>query len=164
MNCESCGRPDAVVQYTEIKSNETTSVHLCQECAAERGIDAAPVPPSFALSSLVAQIGQESSTEGIELEGSCPFCGLTLADFRESGRFGCSHCYEAFEKGMRSLLRRIHGSTQHTGKVYLPADPTRSERERRAHDLRRKLDRAIETEDFERAARIRDQLRAMERA
>ena len=163
MKCESCGKTEAVVQYTEIKSNEMSSVHLCQECAAEKGIEATPVPPSFALANLVAQIGQEPTTEGIELEGSCPFCGLSLADFRETGRFGCPHCYEAFETGVRSLLRRIHGSTQHTGKVYLPADPTRSERQRRVTDLRKKLERAVQTEDFERAARIRDELRALER-
>lgn len=164
MKCEVCGKTDAVVQYTEIKADETSSVHLCQSCAAERGIDASPIPPNFALSNLVAQIGQEPSTEGVELEGSCPFCGLTLGDFRDNGRFGCPHCYEAFESGVRSLLRRIHGSTQHTGKVYLPTDPTRSERQRRASDLRKKLERAVQTENFERAARIRDELRALERA
>ncbi len=162
MKCEHCGNSDAVVQYTEIKSNEMSTVHLCRECAAEKGIEANPVPSSFALSNLVAQIGQEASTEGLEIEGSCPFCSVSLSDFRDAGRFGCPHCYEAFEKGIRSLLRRIHGSTQHTGKVYLPADPTRSERQRRVHALRKKLDRAVASENFERAAEIRDQLRALE--
>lgn len=163
MNCENCGRPEAVVEYTEIKSNEMTSVHLCQACAAEKGIDPVPDSPSFMLSSLIAQIGEKAAKEEIDLEGACSFCGLTLSDFRDAGRFGCPHCYAVFERGIRSLLRRIHGSTQHTGKVYLPADPTRTERERRVADLRRKLERAVETEDFERAAQIRDQIRALER-
>jgi protein arginine kinase activator len=60
------------------------------------------------------------------------------------------------------LLRRIHGGTQHMGKVYLPPDPTASEMEKRLEGLRRKLERAVDAEDFERAAEIRDEIRSME--
>ena len=90
------------------------------------------------------------------------FCGLSFAGFRESGRLGCPHCYATFEGHLRGLLRRIHGATQHIGKVYLPPDPSQSEREKRLEGLRRKLSRAVDSEDFERAAQLRDQIRALE--
>ena len=92
----------------------------------------------------------------------CGFCGLTFAQFRETGRLGCPHCYSSFENHLRGLLRRIHGGTQHVGKVYLPSDPTASERAKRLEGLRRRLQRAVESEDFERAAEIRDLIRALE--
>jgi protein arginine kinase activator len=95
-------------------------------------------------------------------EVSCAFCGLTFAAFRESGRLGCPHCYASFESHLRGLLRRIHGGTQHVGKVYLPSDPTASERAKRLEGLRRRLQRAVESEDFERAAEIRDLIRSLE--
>jgi protein arginine kinase activator len=94
----------------------------------------------------------------------CGFCGLAFKDFRESGRLGCPHCYSTFETPLRALLRRIHGGTQHMGKVYLPPDPSASEMEKRLETLRRKLQRAVETEDFERAARLRDEIRTLEPA
>ena len=82
----------------------------------------------------------------------------------QTGRLGCSHCYVTFEGNLRGLLRRLHGSVQHVGKVYLPPDPTRAEQQERLAGLRRKLDKAVELEDFERAAQIRDMIRTLEGA
>jgi protein arginine kinase activator len=89
---------------------------------------------------------------------------LTFRDFRESGRLGCPHCYETYASHLQRLLRRVHGSTQHVGKVYLPPDPSASDLERRLQALRRKLNRAVESEDFERAAELRDEIRSLEPA
>ena len=105
---------------------------------------------------------QPSSGPTIRDTVTCQFCGLSFADFRETGRLGCPHCYSTFEPHLRGLLRRIHGATQHIGKIYLPPDPTQSEREKRLEGLRRKLARAVDAEDFERAAELRDQIRALE--
>ena len=63
----------------------------------------------------------------------CPDCGLTFAQFSQIGRLGCSSCYGAFEEKLKPLLRRIHGSTRHSGKV-----PRRS---RSAIRFKRELDR-----------------------
>ena len=98
------------------------------------------------------------------LNRTCSFCSLSFAGFRESGRLGCPHCYTTFEFYLKNLLRRVHGGVQHVGKVYLPPDPTASERERRLEGLRRKLQYAVSTEDFERAAKLRDQIRSLEPA
>jgi len=161
MVCESCGKREAVIHLTEIKNNQMSMTHLCEQCAAAKGVETAEGPPNFPLTDFLAQMGDltERSQSG---EATCGFCGLTFAAFRETGRLGCPHCYASFEGHLRGLLRRIHGGTQHVGKVYLPSDPTASERAKRLEGLRCRLQRAVESEDFERAAEIRDLIRSLE--
>jgi protein arginine kinase activator len=162
--CQRCGKADAVVNLTTIVSDEMKTEHLCEACAAEKGLESGKVPDSFPLTDFLAQMGEEP-TAGMATSQdavNCTFCGLSFAGFRESGRLGCPHCYSTFETHLRGLLRRIHGSTQHIGKVYLPPDPSQNEREKRLEGLRRKLSRAVDSEDFERAAQLRDQIRALE--
>ncbi len=164
MKCENCGENEAVIHLTQIENNEMTTSHLCEACAAAKGLETGEEPSGFPLADFLAQMGGESSepSAGAEDDGPCPFCGLTFAGFREAGRLGCPHCYSTFEGRLRGLLRRIHGSTQHVGKVYLPPDPTASEREKRLEGLRRRLQRAVQSEDFERAAELRDEIRSLE--
>jgi len=165
MVCDNCGSGDAVVHLTQIVNNEMSTFHLCEKCAAEKGLETTPEPVNFPLTDFLAQMGEaEPSPPRAGDEPGCSFCGLTFGDFKETGRLGCPHCYTSFEGPLRGLLRRIHGGTQHMGKVYLPPDPSASEMEKRLEALRRKLQRAVDAEDFERAARIRDEIRTMEPA
>ena len=167
--CDECGSGKAVIHLTQIVDDQMKTVHLCERCAAEKGVETGGGPENFPLSDFLAQMGAEDPVEEEEVSPSvrsetCSFCHMTFSDFREAGRLGCPHCYESFEPHLRSLLRRVHGSTQHVGKVYLPPDPSESERDQRLVGLRKKLKRAVEREDFERAAEIRDQIREMEPA
>jgi protein arginine kinase activator len=164
MVCDNCGSSDAVVHLTQIVNNEMSTHRLCEKCAAEKGLEGAPEPVGFPLTDFLAQMGDVALDEADPPESGCPFCGLTFQDFRETGRLGCPQCYETFATHLRKLLRRIHGGVQHVGKVYLPPDPSASDMERRLDGLRRKLHRAVESEDFERAAELRDQIRSMEPA
>ena len=161
MVCESCGQRDAVVTLTKIVNNQMTTTHLCEQCAAAEGVETSEGTPNFPLTDFLAQMGDAPEPTGSS-EATCGFCGLSFAQFRETGRLGCPHCYATFETHLRGLLRRIHGGTQHVGKVYLPSDPTASERAKRLEGLRRRLQRAVESEDFERAAEIRDLIRSLE--
>ena len=89
----------------------------------------------------------------------------TLQDFRETGRLGCPDCYRSFEAPLRDLLRRLHGSTHHLGERYAErgAEPAAAERgSEQAADLREQLRLAVETENFELAAELRDRLRVLE--
>lgn len=162
--CESCGKPGAVVHLTQVVDNQTRTIHLCEECAAAKGIYTKVQTSNLHLADFLAKMGgDEPPASGPSQEDvTCPFCGLTTSDFKEVGRLGCPQCYPTFETYLRGLLRRIHGGTHHVGKVYLPPDPTVSEREKQLETLRRKLARAIDTEDFERAAELRDQIRILE--
>ena len=92
----------------------------------------------------------------------CPRCGLLYSAFKETGRLGCAECYAAFQFQLRPLLRRIHGDTRHKGK-----SPTRdSEGVSRSRQMQRmydELQRAVEREEFERAAELRDEIKKLER-
>lgn len=165
MKCENCGSTEAVVHLTQIVDNQMSTHHLCQRCAAEKGLQDAPDPANSQLLDLIEKVAPELPGAGfVSGDGQCSFCGLTFDDFRRTTRLGCPHCYEAFAAHLPRLLRRIHGGVRHVGKVYLPPDPTSSEMEKRLQGLRRRLERAVQSEDFERAAQIRDEIRALEPA
>ncbi|MGE0161376.1 MAG: UvrB/UvrC motif-containing protein, partial [Gemmatimonadales bacterium] len=131
---------------------------------AEKGLESTPEPAAFPLTDFLAQMGKDPAVEADPSATPCSFCGLTFKDFRETGRLGCPHCYETYGPHLQRLLRRVHGGTQHVGKVYLPPDPSASDLQRRLEALRRKLNRAVESEDFERAAELRDEIRSLEPA
>ena len=159
MLCESCGENEAIIHLTTIENNQMTTSHLCEGCAASKGIDSATESSNQPLQDFIQQVGKAG---GETATAPCPYCGMKLDEFKKLGRLGCPQCYVSFEPHLKSLLRRLHGSVQHLGKVYLPPDPSQAERAERLAGLRRKLDKAVETEDFERAAKIRDMIRTLE--
>lgn len=163
MVCDQCGERKAVIHFTEIQNNSVTTSHLCETCAAAKGLSPATGPSDFPLTDFLAKMNEGGAPSSIG-DARCPFCGTDLAEFRKVGRLGCSHCYVALERHLRTLLRRLHGGTQHVGKVYLPPDPEEADLERRLMGLRRRLARAVDIEDFERAAELRDQIRSLEGA
>lgn len=164
MRCDNCGTSEAVIHLTQIINNQMSTSHLCEACAAEKGLEPGFDAGDFPLTDFLSQVGKGSETGSESAVGACIFCGMRIEDFKKTGRLGCPHCYSTFEPYLRGLLRRLHGGTQHVGKVYLPPDPTESERQERLAGLRRKLDKAVDKEDFERAAQLRDQIRALEAA
>lgn len=161
--CDVCGEAEGVFHLTQVENDEMRTQHLCPRCAEEKGMNVSVGPPSTPLHDFLAHMGDEPKVAESVPEG-CPFCGMQFQDFRELGRLGCPQCYTTFEGYLRGLLRRVHGSTVHIGKVYLPPDPTVSDMEKRLETLRRKLKRTIALEDFERAAELRDEIRGLEQA
>jgi protein arginine kinase activator len=162
MQCENCGNNPAKVNVTQIVSNEAITRHLCDVCAAEMGLDVGESAETAPLTDFLAQMGKGLAVGSGTAVGACEFCGLTMNDFKRTGRLGCPHCYAHFDQHLRGLLRKLHGGTQHMGKVYLPPDPRDTDRTARVASLRRSLSRAVESEDFERAAVLRDQIRRAE--
>ena len=160
MVCELCKQSQATVHLTEIVNDQMTELHLCEACANQKG---AQVESHFGLSDLLSGLADFSKTQEPEEVStkSCPNCGMTYDDFRKVGRLGCSECYPTFKRSLGSLLKRIHGSPIHLGK-----SPARLVKPAKAKsdlaELKRKLERAIEDEAFEDAARLRDQIRQME--
>ena len=147
MRCEHCGERDAEIHLTEIVKDEMTTIHLCSSCAAEKGV------------SFLAHMGEGSQETALAgAQEACPYCGTTAQDFRRTGRLGCSQCYAHFAPQIRGLLRRVHGASQHIGKVYVSAASDLGDRDLRLATLRRRLERAVEIEDFEAAASLRDEI------
>jgi protein arginine kinase activator len=158
MLCDNCGQNEAIIHLTHIEDNNFTTKHLCEDCAAENGLQ----PDESAEGPLTDFLAQVGKSEPTPVNKPCPFCGLRFEEFKKAGRLGCPHCYVSFEASLKVLLRRLHGGVQHTGKVYLPPNPTDAQQQERLDGLRRKLTRAVEREDFERAAEIRDMIRQLE--
>ncbi len=90
----------------------------------------------------------------------CDQCGMTYLEFRSHGRLGCSNDYEAFKSGLVSILEKIHGGTQHTGKAPKRLGGPAAE-QTEVVQLRRELEQAVTVEDYERAAKLRDRLREL---
>jgi protein arginine kinase activator len=170
MNCDQCHEREAVIHLTQIVNEQVTTLHLCERCAAEKGVESAATVEQNPFAKLVAaSMGKPTpdlTLTGATPRGACPRCGGTLQDFRQSGRLGCAHCWRAFEGPLRDLLRRLHGSTVHMGERYTEHTgaqaPTNGNSGGAQADLREQLRLAIETENFELAAELRDRLRVLE--
>ncbi len=166
MQCEECKKNKAVIHFTQIVNDETETKHLCQKCAAKKGLQAsAPASSSLPLADFLSGIGSQIFAAGGEgAPGACPECGSTFGDFRRTGKLGCARCYVAFEREMRMLLRKIHGSHHHVG---ISGDPkslaaTTGSPQARLRELRSRLKDAIDREAYELAAKFRDQIVLLE--
>jgi len=158
MVCDSCRERDAVVHLTQVVEGAVTQVHLCEKCAADKGVETTVAAPKTPLTSLLQTVQQQITT-GATDQARCSFCQASYKDFRASGRLGCARCYSTFEPQLRDLLQRVHGATRHTGRQYGSPAPEHLQRVSTVLELREQLRRAIELEQFEQAARLRDQLK-----
>ena len=167
MLCEHCHEREATVHYTKVINDEKTEYHLCEQCARESGeLDFSfGFDGGFSIHNLLAGLMEMGapgpSAEKREARGlHCPECGTSFAQFAKSGRLGCAHCYTAFNKRLEPLLRRVQGISAHGGKI-----PQRVggaiKLERRIRSLTKELEAAVEQEEFETAAVLRDQLREL---
>jgi protein arginine kinase activator len=172
MLCTQCGEREAVVQLTQIANEQVVHLHLCERCAAERGVETVAGMGKTPIGSFLASMGPAALAGGsgdlAALETSCPACGATIADFKQSGRLGCPECWHAFERPLRELVRRLHGSSRHIGRRSAPTGPGSPSAPglRRegptAADVRGQLRLAVEAENFELAAELRDRLKGLE--
>ncbi len=162
MICESCKQHSATVHMTDIlHGGAKKEVHLCEACAEKEGVAMPAHPPK--VTEILGGLMDPAAGREIKdlLEQKCPFCGITYPEFRTRGRLGCAHDYTVFRKGLEPLLDKIHGKTQHMGKM--PSSVGRDvEREQALRELRLDLDRSVKLEEYERAAEIRDQIRQVE--
>ncbi len=164
MQCEICQNKEATIHLTEITNGVRTETHLCEQCATEQGIAVkTQIPINELLSGLLSVQPSDDEIGGLSAKGlACPHCGYTLDDFREKAVLGCPHDYEVFEKYLEPLIKKAHdGKTAHCGKT--PSRmPQESKKRMEIAALRHQLDEAVRTEDYERAAKLRDQISQME--
>jgi protein arginine kinase activator len=159
MLCCICKEKNATVHLTQITGEKMQKVDLCEECAKTKGVND---QTGFSLADLLLGLGasQELEQSPGGAEAKCPQCGFTHADFKKSGRLGCSECYVTFSEGLGGLLKTMHKGTRHVGKV--PESlRTRRDLSNQLTALQKKLNKAIETEDFEQAALLRDQIKQL---
>lgn len=157
MICEICKEREATVHLTQVVDGTIKKLHLCEECAAKSGFD---IQAPISITDILLGMGVQKEPAGSPVERTCPRCHMRRADFKKTGRFGCAHCYEAFAEELPPLLRAMHRSDQHIGKV--PA--SEGERVRASAELthlQQLLDKAIAGENYEEAAKLRDRIQGL---
>lgn len=159
MLCQNCKKHTATVHLTDLIGGEKQERHLCEACASKEGVMIKQhVSINDVLNSfLMCQAGiQELS------KVKCPECGLSFVEFKSQGLLGCPNDYDAFGESLDSVIQRAQdGHTHHTGKSpgeVVVIDPLQQQR----LDLQRELRAAVESEDYERAARLRDQIAGLD--
>lgn len=167
MLCDDCQKKDATIQVTQIINDEKMTLNLCQKCAEKRGFrspfEGVPFPLAEFLSSMIkpgAGAGKKSVAK-TEKEIRCPNCGMSFSGFAQKGSLGCGGCYRTFKPQLKDLLRKIHGTDIHRGKIpNLPGEEMEYLKEERK--LQEELKKAIDEEDFEMAAQIRDKIKGLQ--
>jgi len=157
--CRRCSKP-ATLHITEIRDGEAHELHLCDSCAQvylsnPQAAEADPDVDEFPF-----KVADDARLDEMD-QMVCPNCGITFREFRKLGRLGCPHDYIAFEAELLPLLENIHGDTQHVGKVP-KRSPDASRRHYRLIRLRNQLRVAVDEENYEEAARLRDEIQALE--
>lgn len=168
MLCPECGKRPATLHYTKIVNGDKTEFHLCEVCAQEKGEYMPGFENGFSFHQLLSGLlNFEPSTSDLNSHATlkpqmlrCPTCGLTYSQFSKIGRFGCADCYQSFRDRLDPLFRRVHGHSQHRGKI-----PERTKGElrirRQLEKLKEELALKVRAEEFEEAARLRDQIRSL---
>ncbi len=169
MLCDECKERPATVHVTQIINDQKSEVHLCEVCAKAKGHLGFAFKPSFSVQDLLAGLIQQFSEEpelpidmSFRVSDKCEVCGMTLEDFRRTGRLGCGRCYDEFREQLEPLLRRLHGSSKHIGKL-----PRRvggiAHLKRLEGQLKKELQKAIASEKYEKAAELRDKIHQLEK-
>jgi protein arginine kinase activator len=161
MKCDACGLRDALIHVRQLQKNGFQELHLCEECAQERGFIREEDSEISAGDLLAGLLDGTTPTGTAPAPAACPSCGLAVAEFRKRGRAGCAACYEAFGDDVKRILSQMAPRPRHAGK--LPREPQAgSEDAEDREELAAELRAAVEGEEYERAARLRDRLRNLD--
>ena len=156
MLCEDCNQNQATVMITVTAGGEVTTRHLCQDCMKKMEASFTQGDVQSFLSSLLGLLSSQSKASQM----TCPACGQSYEEFQRTGKLGCAQCYHAFEEELRPLLTRIHGRSQHAG--HTPAgQEAQTQLQTAIDELRARMEKAVLVEDFEEAAKLRDEIRTL---
>lgn len=162
--CEICKKRRATVHLTDlVAEGEKRELHLCEECAEKKGVAVRAQEPTVAdILSAILSSSQLTKQHSQFAKVTCPACGVSYGDFLSSGRLGCGNDYNVFNKALTPFLEKVQGSSQHTGKVpsRVGEDVVKTNKLVR---LRQELRQAVEREEYEKAAEVRDRIQSLER-
>lgn len=169
MMCQNCGKNPATTHIKTIVNGTLTEYDLCSECARERGYTNFFKDMSFDFGNLLGGFIGTPTSRGTAVR--CPKCGASFAEITESGKIGCAECYNVFHDRLMPTIHRIHGTAKHKGKVpgtsalriVEPAGKIAVVEQSPVEKKRAELKAAIDAQNFERAAELRDEIREMEK-
>lgn len=158
MYCQICNKKSATVHFTELAGGKKVEIHVCRDCADEKGL---LLDAGGYMDALWEQSGKASREQSSRAGQTCSFCGMAYSDFRNSGKLGCGACYESFKTSLAGIIRRIHGAGVHAGKS--PELSGEALRTRMLVQHRKKLRELVSQEKFEEASRVRDLIKSLEK-
>ncbi len=159
ITCQRCGKHPATTYFTQTVNGKTTQLALCPACVAELGYSSLS---GMNLGQLFGSIlGEPFSSVAVKEQKRCPGCGCSFGEIARTGKAGCAECYTTFYDRLLPNLERIHGKVKHEGKLSASAPPRRHE-QRELEELKKRLKEAIETQEFEQAAELRDRIAELE--
>ena len=165
MQCDECRQNEAIYTVSVMMGEEVSVRHLCPACMEKMNQQFHSGNLRSLLSSLLSAMG-DGAAESAGMEQAdkpelvCPRCGASFSRYLKTGRLGCPGCYQAFREQLQPMLMQIHGRVTHAGRVPLDTREARQHRNRQ-EELTRQMAMAVSQEDFETAAILRDQLRAL---
>lgn len=157
MKCDQCENP-ASVHLTQVLNGKMQKLHLCESCAQEMGVGQGA---EFSMSDLLLGKGVAEPLASYGGNHSCPACGWSLRKLKKVGRMGCPECYKSFEVEIKTILQSIHKSTRHTGRTPKHLQQKLSLRDK-LETLQAGIADAVDTEEYEKAAELRDELKKLE--
>lgn len=164
MRCQFCRKRTATIHFTNVVGSKVQKIHICRECAEEKGFEYlknSNFEKNHLLAGLMTGSSPTEGREGTAGAGSCASCGRTYSAFSKSASLGCSKCYEEFRHGINKVLKSIHGDARHRGKSPRRMCSEKLHARRRMRELKEELNIAVEVEDYERAAELRDEINWM---
>lgn len=172
MKCQNCGEHDANFRYTEIINGVKKELNLCEECAKKMGVDNLNFNIPINFSSFFGDfLNEYDDSEFIPMltptnKLQCNVCKMTYDEFMNTGRFGCSNCYDVFADKIEPVLKRLHGNTKYLGRKAITTNtPIKTDDKKENSELtnlRRELKAAIKEENYEKAATLRDKIKQIE--
>ena len=155
MLCNICHKNSASVHLTEIINHRVTEMHICKSCAK---LKTEQTNEQVDFSDFLGSLASMQNL-GPQQVLKCPSCGLTFAEFQKKGRLGCAKCYLIFKAQILPLLKKIHRLTHHTGKIPFSLKKKVTINKSSLEELNLCLKEAIKLEDYEQAAKLRDEIK-----
>lgn len=167
MLCQNCGKHEATTHIKSVVNGEYTQLHLCSGCAGKLGYGDVFSGFGFDLGDFFGNFFSKPKTMLASSKTErCSKCGMSFEEIVKSGKIGCADCYEKFYEMLLLSIQRIHGKTQHNGKTASAAKENETVKEKTKEEiiaeLQAEMKTAIEEQNFERAAEIRDEIKAKE--
>lgn len=172
MLCKNCNKNEATFHYTEIINGVKKEIALCDECRNKLGISSLDFNIPIGMPDFFSDFFEESSflpEFDVVKKLKCDECGMNYDEFIDGGKMGCSNCYSAFESKLDSILKNIHGSNLHKGRLLNSpkSKKVKVEKENTKNDelekLKSKLKELVKMEKYEEAAKVRDEIKKLEK-
>ena len=156
MICEICNKKKATVHLKQVINGLEKELFVCEDCSKEYGFE---IPTPSEMSDFLFGIGVEKVKMPEPPEKSCPHCHMRHSDFSKRSRLGCSHCYETFADELQPMLKSMHKGMRHIGKF-----PVKDKVSKNIASLEKALAATVKAQNFEKAAEIRDHIRAIKKS